>query len=818
MDIDLTHPFDTTLCNLAYSDDEIKSGWNFSVIEDGIIRFQPFGFLDESGYQRLVKSYEVLLAEYFKYEEFLVFIFDFTNFQKVTSEVRLRIIEESIFNDERIGLVVYGMNYFVSTIMKIIGNRIAQKRMFTVKDENGGLEIAKQLISNYRVQKLRQSQIPNFNSQPENKIEINGKSYSVLSLPAWNYNDPHSDYSYKIDLIDDTILVSHTSGYIRYQNSIMAVVLFDKVVNSMIAPDSKYYRIQDYSLVSGSENKARRNFSDYIINGIDKINLVVFFGLNRTMKIVVLLGKLVNPVFEKIRIADTFEDALEQIIADKYKNAKFKEKSVSEKQTSSIIYDSPQKEIEDLKAQKSALIDENQRLINILFDRISKITFGNSTDYVPVNLDETNQFYDLFSAVQLLYEDYNELRSERNAIRMKLQKLLSEQAGEMKELIIDNSSKLRAKDDFIRKSGHELGLSLEAILNAVKLLNQEEKPEEQKSLLEIIKMASFILQDGIGQMKSIIADNHTVDTISDSMFNYRKNIVQLVEVAQMGHLGRNIIFENTIDDSLPPIFIGDKRKFNQLVNIYLENALKFTNAGFIKVSTQLISTSVTQTRLRLNVTDSGMGIDQRTKAYIFNEEHLENEIAGGNNKGFGLLIAKNLARVLDADIGFESEVGVGSKFWFELTLNIGYQDKETKILALNDQHLSIEKKILPFEGKRALIITDDDVKRNLLVQLLRKKGIQSYAKLNYEFFENIEGTFDFVFIYMQLVGGKELNGIKILIKMLSAKNDHIKPIFIGGVDSLIDPIKEEYRKIGVDYFVLNNLKISNIDQFFNELK
>lgn len=817
MDLELTTQFESLLSKLAYSDDESESGWSFSLVDNYIIKFQPYGSLKADAYKLMAEGFFNLHLEYFKHADFLIFLFDFSNFKKASTEARLQIMKGNIFKEERVNIVVYGMNYFVSTHAKVISNRQVSKRLYVVKNETSGLETAKLLISNYRLKKVKELQSPNYYSQPENTIEIGGKSLSILSRQAWSYNDPSSDYSYKVDLIDDNILVARPSGYIKYQNSVMANVLFDKIVNSELKGGEKYYRIQDYTSVSGSENKARRDFSDYIINGIDKINLVVFYGLNRTMKTVVRLGKLVHPAYEKVRIADSFENALEQIIADKYKNA-LSSKKLESKEHKALKYRSPEDEIADLKAQHKALVKGNNQFIQILFDRISKITFGASEDYIPVKIDEDNSFSDLFGAVQLLYEDFDELQSDRNAIRIKLQRLLSEHAREIKDLKIYNSTKLKSKNNFIRISGHELSLSLEAILNAIQLLRQEEKLEVQKSLLEIVKMASITLQDGIGQLKSNIEDDYANNMISESIFNYRKNIIQLVEVSRMSHFGGRVIFENKIEDSLPTFLIGDKRKFNQIISVFLENAIKYTRDGFIKVYTHVVTKSATQIRFRVSVEDSGIGIDKYAQLHLFKDEYTGNNGVDSEGKGFGLLIAKNLARILDAEVGFESEKGLGSKFWLELTLNIGYHDKISQMHAVRDQRKRNIKKNLPFDGNRALLIFEDDIRRNLLDHILRKKGIQSRAKLNYEFFDDIEGKFDFVFICLQLTGGRELGSFKLLKNSIDAKNDFAKPIYIACVDSTIDPILEEYRKVGVDYFMNKNFRIAEIDQFFEDLK
>jgi len=815
VDLELTAQLEILLAKLTYSDEESESGWAFSLVDDYVILFQPFGYLNEANFKLLAKSFNKLRTEYFKNAEFLIFLFDFTNFKKASSDVRAEIIEASLFRDNRISFAIYGMNNFVSIISKVISKRLFKKRLFIVKNKDVALEKAKALISDYQLQKIKELHINNYYVQPEKTVEVGGKSYTVLTRQNWTYNDPHSDFAFKIDLIDSNILVGRPSGYIKYQNFVMSNVLFDKVVNTEIKGGGKYYRIQDYTSVIGTENKARRDFLSYIINEIGKINLLVFYGLNRTMKTVVRLGKLVHPALEKVRITDTFENALELVIADKYKNSLLVEKTKTKEQIDSKDK-SPEEEISDLKTQIKISKKENNRLIQILFDQISKIAYSVSGDFLPIKLDENDKFYDLFGAVQLLQEDFEELRKDLNDTRDKFKRLLLENAREIKDLKIDNSLKLKTKNDFILKSGHELKHSLEAILNAIQLSRYEEKPEIQKTLFDIINMASITLQDNINQLSSNITDNYTNDVISESMFNYRKNIVQLVEIFRLGVYNSNVVFENKVEDGLPTFLIGDKRKLNQILSVYLENAIKYTGNGFIKVNTQLVERTATQVRFRVSVEDTGKGIDKYTKALIFKDEFIGDSNINGEETGFGLFIAKSLAKVLNAEIGFESEENVGSKFWLELTLNIGYHDKVSQMHAVRKQRKS--KKNLPFEGNRALLIFDDNIERNILNQILIKKGIQTHIKLNHEFFGDIKGKFDFVFLNLELTGGEELNGFKLFKDAMDAKNDFAPIVYIASVDATTDTIIEEYRRTGVDYFINKSFNIDDIDRLFEDLK
>lgn len=818
MNLDFSQEFQSFLDKLSHDSNE--TSWSFQYIDDFIVRVLFKGELNGSDFDSLANCFGKLQNEYFKQANYLIFIFDFTEFKKMPSDTRERLIESELFKNEKIDILLYGANYFVSTIAKIINGRFRRKPLLVTKNEQDAFDTARQLISKY----LDKNNIAIGNEKThqmsEQNVQLGNKSYKMITKQGWTYSDPRSDYSYKIDLIDDTIFIARPSGYISYRNSLIANVLFDKIINSEIGHFGKYYRIQDYTAVIGSENKARRDFTNYIISGIEQINLLVFYGLNRTMKIVVKLGKLVHPSFEKVKITDTFEEALQLVLAHKYKSVQTKESrdlsdpkaTASDGQNASTNIPKPDY-VKDFNVYK-----------NLLFDRISKIAFKDEQKYIPVNIREDNLFYDLFSAVQLLHEDFSEFRSERDAIQAKLDWHNNTHLSEINYLKIENAAKLRQKNCFIRMSGHELNHSLLVILNAYKLLRNETDLEKQKSLQETINSASITLHEGIAQLKSGLDENFSPIVLSESLFNYRKNIEQLVEVAQINMLFKTIVFENRIESNFPTFLIGDKRKLSQVICIFLENAIKFTSKGFIKINTEVIHRSASQVHFRVQVTDSGIGMDEHTKNQLLNENESFDEQPIQQKKGDGWLIAKSIAKALNGKIGFESDPesyrdGIGSTFWFEATFNIGFHDKTAQMntARLNKKYFPGQKSHA-FEGESALFLMDDSVRQNLLAKILNNLGISERIKFNYESLESCTGDFRFVFLNIQLIGNEELQHIKQTISQLKAQNSNSNATYIAVADALIDPLIEDYRKAGIDYFIKKTFTNEDIEQFLLNLK
>lgn len=815
MDLESVQKFKDFLEEYSFIHPKDESSWTYSYMGDYTLKLKIEGNLSQSSFLLLSRNFDSIQEEYFAKENFLVFIFDFSRFNKAVKEVRTQILNARLFSDSRIYFVFFGMNYFVSTMAKVLSNQYVRNRMFSAKTEVEAQKIAKDLIADYIDREEKKGINPNYYLEDHNKILIKEKEYRMVSKQNWVYNDPSSDFSYKIDLIDDDIFVARPTGYIHHQNSLRANILFDKVVGSAIKKGKTYYRIQDYSFVNGAESKARKDFVDYLIPSIHQINLMVFYGLNRSMKLIVRLGRLLHPTFSKIHIVNSFQDALELVIAHKYQEIE-EEKEKPELGTQEKEYSSPQEEIADLKSEIKTREKDNEHLQRLLFERLTRIAFGDLDDFVPVHLDDSGIYGDLFSAIQLLNEDFHEIRNERNEYQKQLKLVDSEHQSEIRKLKIYQTVGMLENEEFVKTKINELDFSIETILNIIQYLRKNDNPNRQKELFQIVKNAGLTLQDSLRQLKNRDTSLQKLDVISDSMFNYRKNLDTLLEICQLGFHGSSVVFENSVDEAIPTFLIGDQRKFNQIVNIFLDNSKKHTSEGFIRLNTKLIKNTITQCHFRIEVEDSGSGMDKYIQDSLRQKESLK--IPEKRISGLGLSIAKKLAELLNADWGFESEKNKGSKFWLELKFTIGFHDKKSQMYATRDQRKRKSKADLSFQDRKALLILDDLVKQNLLEEILQNKGIQPRAKLNYEFLSDMKAAYDFVFVSFHLRDNAEQNSFEALKKVLDSQVESEKPIYIGFVKDKRSTKLDEYRKIGVDYFLPKSYTIDQIDQFFEELK
>jgi len=175
-------------------------------------------------------------------------------------------------------------------------------------------------------------------------------------------------------------------------------------------------------------------------------------------------------------------------------------------------------------------------------------------------------------------------------------------------------------------------------------------------------------------------------------------------------------FVINIDPNIPEMLISDKMKITQIFINLLNNALKFTHNGVVTANIKLIDKSVNNCKISFEVKDTGIGIPKEQLITIFEsfkQGSVEiNRKYGGT--GLGLVIVKRLLALFNEKIGVDSEVGVGTRFYFNLKFKIGAES----YLKVGD--ILDEKKL---KGKHVLLVEDNKINQMVTKKFLEKKSM-----------------------------------------------------------------------------------------------
>ena len=225
----------------------------------------------------------------------------------------------------------------------------------------------------------------------------------------------------------------------------------------------------------------------------------------------------------------------------------------------------------------------------------------------------------------------------------------------------------RAKSSFLANMSHEIRTPMNAIIGMGNLLNVTDLTNIQKGYVNNLLRASDSL---LGIINDIL-DFSKIDAQRFDIVNQNYHIVDLINdiinVTNLRAVDKKLDYHVDINPNLASVYTGDNLRIQQIVVNIMNNAIKYTSEGFVKLSVTYKDIG-NCTNLCFSVTDSGIGIKQKDKSILFNAfTQLDlKKNRGIEGTGLGLAISKGLALAMNGDITVESEYGEGSTFYLQL--------------------------------------------------------------------------------------------------------------------------------------------------------
>ena len=228
-----------------------------------------------------------------------------------------------------------------------------------------------------------------------------------------------------------------------------------------------------------------------------------------------------------------------------------------------------------------------------------------------------------------------------------------------------------AKSDFLSSMSHELRTPLNAIVGLSQMIITSEDVndmhEDGKDILEASNNLISIV-DGILDFNMIESNNME---LVESNYNTNEFFNAIVDLIRPEVESKKLEFKYNISDTIPRELIGDKNKIKTIVYNLLNNAVKYTESGFVELSVDCIIKEDICT-LKINVSDSGKGIKEEDVSNIFEKFYRSNDDKDSNitGTGLGLAITKSLIDLMNGKIVVNSNEGIGSSFYVTLSQKI----------------------------------------------------------------------------------------------------------------------------------------------------
>lgn len=269
-----------------------------------------------------------------------------------------------------------------------------------------------------------------------------------------------------------------------------------------------------------------------------------------------------------------------------------------------------------------------------------------------------------------------------------------------------------AKGQFLANMSHEIRTPMNAVLGMLQLLQRTTLDVRQS---DYVGKAHTAAKSLLGLLNDIL-DFSKMDAgklVLDLYPFVLEELMRDLAIVLSGNQGDSnveIIFQ--LDPALPSTVVGDRLRMLQVLINLAGNALKFTRHGSVAIRMARIAGTAQNTTLLVEVTDTGIGIGIEQQQHIF-DSFTQAEVStsrryGGT--GLGLAISRHLVGLMGGRLQLSSEVGKGSRFWFEIPLAVV---NAAPALALPQ---AIAQQL------RILVVDDNDLSRMALVATLQSMG------------------------------------------------------------------------------------------------
>ncbi|WP_432223027.1 ATP-binding protein [Flavobacterium sp. TMP13] len=356
--------------------------------------------------------------------------------------------------------------------------------------------------------------------------------------------------------------------------------------------------------------------------------------------------------------------------------------------------------------KKSELLGEAHKLEKIKIEEQNEAKYSQLISILAIGL------ISILSLLSLSLYKNNIIRNQNNIV-------LKEKN---RELIIaknkaEKASKARA--EFLSTVSHELRTPLNAINGIAHLLIEDNPKKSQIGYLESLRFSGNYLTTFINEILEINRIESNKLEVEQISFNLKELMINIKSsLKELAYVNQNN-FQLIIDPTIPDNLIGDPTKLAQIVMNLINNALKFTQNGEVKVIVTLNSIETeTIALLDFEIIDTGIGIpaDKLHSVFeSFSQGSIEvNRKYGGT--GLGLTIVKRLVEVLGGKIKLKSEVDKGSSFTFSLKFEINFAAIAVK------EALTYNAEVL--KNKRILLIEDNKINQMITKKMLENKEME----------------------------------------------------------------------------------------------
>ncbi len=419
--------------------------------------------------------------------------------------------------------------------------------------------------------------------------------------------------------------------------------------------------------------------------------------------------------------------------------------------------------------------------------------------WATVNSGNASSLVFTFKDQSAITQAQDKLIEARDLLELKVQQRTQQLQEARDEAVAANQAKTR----FLANMSHDIRTPLNAILGMMDLLDDGRLDNEQKEMVSTIQTSGKHLLALINDVLDIAQIETGFSKLNEATFSLAALLQACVAQFEPEARRKGIQLVVQVPTGGANWLRGDELKLCQIMNNLLGNALKYTAQGSIRVAAEMATTSVGRITVKIQVRDTGIGIDDDALPKIFEEfarfrpsRPSKDAKESIESNGLGLAICARLCKLMGGTISARSEPGQGSCF----TVEIPFASTEDPSL----QPVPGMETTRQDHGLRILIADDNRVNQRVLQLMLQRLGFQ--AQLANDGLEAVEQIredrgIDLVFMDLEM---PRLDGLA-ASRLLRAEG-HQHPYIIALTAYSFDSQRRDCQEAGMNDFLTKPLQ------------